>query len=99
MVLLRDGRIFCAYRRTDAPGLWGNLVEIQGAHWNNLAEAPLWQGASNMTTATGNSADGLSGLKFGYPSLQETQPGEIFLVFWCQENCITNIRWMKIKIS
>jgi len=99
MVLLRDGRIFCAYRRVDSPGLWGNLVEIKGTRWINLAEAPLWQGPANVTTATGNSADGLSGLRFGYPSLQETQSGEIFMVFWAQENCITNIRWMKIRIS
>ncbi len=99
LIALRDGRIFCAYRRTDMPGLWGRLAKIQGSHWSDLAEAPLWQGAATVTTATGNSADGLSGLKFGYPSLQETSSGEVLLVFWCQEACITNIRWMKIKVA
>jgi hypothetical protein len=99
IILLRDGRIFCAYRRTDMPGLWGALAEIEGCHWKNLTHAPLWLGAETVTTSTGNSADGLSALKFGYPSLLETGNGEVYLVFWCQEACINNIRWMKIKIS
>jgi hypothetical protein len=99
MLTLRDGLIFCAYRRTDAPGLWGRLVEIKGSRWINLAEAPLWQGAGSVTTAQSNTADGLSALKFGYPSLQEISAGKVMLAFWCQEACITNIRWLKVNVS
>jgi sialidase-1 len=99
MVLLRDGRIFCAYRRADMPGLWGRVAEIKGSRWINLSEAPLWQGAATVTTSEENSADGLSALKFGYPSLQQLPNGQVFLVFWCQEACVTNIRWLRINIS
>jgi sialidase-1 len=98
LMVLSDGRIFCAYRRTDRPGLWGRLAEIRGSRWVDLAEEPLWEGAGGVTTSAGNSADGLSSLKFGYPSLQELGSGEVLLLFWCQESCVTNIRWMKIKV-
>ena len=99
LLALRDGRIFCAYRRTDMPGLWGRVAEIKGSRWINLSEAPLWQGATTITTSAKNSADGLSALKFGYPSLQQLPDGKIFVVFWCQEACVTNIRWLKINVS
>ncbi|MGB8592797.1 MAG: sialidase family protein, partial [Candidatus Acidiferrales bacterium] len=99
LLALRDGRIFCAYRRADVPGLWGRVAELKGSRWVNLSEAPLWQGAASVTTSAKNSADGLSALKFGYPSLQQLPDGKIFLVFWCQEACITNIRWLKIQVS
>lgn len=98
MLVLRDGRIFCAYRRTDKPGLWGCVATMRGSGWINSGEAPLWQGAGTVTTSEKNSADGLSALKFGYPSLGQLQDGKVLVVFWCQEACITNIRWLKIAV-
>lgn len=109
LLTLRDGRIFCAFRRSDRPGLWARLAEIKGSRWENLAESPLWptEGAitslaSNegaVTSAASNTADGLSSLRFGYPTLQEVGNGEVLLLFWCQESCVTNIRWIKIKVT
>lgn len=99
LLLLRDGRIFCAYRRVDRPGLWATIAQIKDSRWINITEAPLWQGATSVTTSGNNTADGLSALKFGYPSLQEISDGLVMIVFWCQEACVTNIRWLKVKIS
>jgi hypothetical protein len=39
---LADGRVLCMYRRLDKPGLWANLVQIDGDRWINLAETPVW---------------------------------------------------------
>jgi hypothetical protein len=47
----------------------------------------------------GNTSDELSGLKFGYPSMVELPGGEVLAVFWCLEDCIHNIRWVRLKVS
>jgi hypothetical protein len=99
LLQLHDGRILCAYRRNDQPGLWATLAELSGVRWTNLAEAPLWQGAGSGMTGTTSAADKLSALKFGYPSLKQLPGGEVLLLFWCQEDCVTNIRWIRIRIS
>jgi sialidase-1 len=99
LLALRDGLILCAYRRNDRPGLWATLVEIKSGKWNNLEEAPLWSGAESGMTGSAAEADKLSSLKFGYPSLKQLPDGEVLLVFWCQEDCVTNIRWIRIRVS
>jgi hypothetical protein len=46
-----------------------------------------------------SNAEELAALKFGYPSLTQLPSGEVLLLFWCQENCMTNIRWIRIHIG
>src|SRR5581483_1399242 len=47
LLTLADGRVLCLYRRLDRPGLWANLVRIDGHTWVNLAEAAVWKGAAS----------------------------------------------------
>ncbi|MGE5194218.1 MAG: sialidase family protein [Deltaproteobacteria bacterium] len=96
---LADGRVLCLYRRLDKPGLWANLVRIDGADWINLEEAPLWQGAASRMSGAGRSGDELSALKFGYPSMVQLPDGNVLAVFWCVEDCLHIIRWQRIEIS
>ncbi len=99
MIVLPDGRVFCAYRRQDQPGLWGTLARIDGDRWVNLATAPLWQGAeSGMTGGEGTGTE-LVALKFGYPSMTLEPNGDVLLAFWCEEECIVNIRWLRIAFG
>jgi hypothetical protein len=96
---LGGNRVLAAYRRCDQPGLWASLAEIQRGEWRNMAEAPLWQGATSGMAGVGNRSDELSALKFGFPQMQLLPGGEVLLVFWCQEDAITNIRWMRIRVE
>lgn len=98
VIQLSDGRIFCAYRRDDKPGLWATLAKLEGEKWVNLAEKPLWLGADSGMQGGTSSAQELSDLKFGYPSMKQLPNGDVLLLFWCQEDCITNVRWMKIEV-
>ncbi len=41
----------------------------------------------------------LGALKFGYPSLVQLADGDVFVVFWCCEDCVYNIRWFRIHLS
>jgi hypothetical protein len=96
---LGDNLVIAAYRRCDQPGLWGNLVRIEGDRWINLSTQPLWQGAASGMAGVGNRSDELSGLKFGFPQMATLPDGVVILVFWCQEDAITNIRWIRLAVG
>jgi hypothetical protein len=99
IICLADGRILCLYRRDDRPGLWANLSRLEGDRWINLEETPLWQGAASGMTGQASASDELGGLKFGYPSLGQLADGDLLALFWCCEDCINNIRWLRLRIS
>jgi sialidase-1 len=97
IIALRDGRIVGLYRHAQKSGLWGTIARIEGDRWETLWDGLLWQGPSYARVQGENAAEDLSGLKLGYPSLVELPSGEVFAVFWCNEDCIHNIRWMRLK--
>ena len=99
MTALPDGSVFCAYRRNDAPGLWATVARLEGERWRNLAEAPLWQGAESGMAGKASGGDELSQLRFGYPSGCRLPDGRLLVLFWCQEECLTVIRWLRIRIG
>lgn len=99
IVALRDGRILCLYRREDRPGLWARLARISGEEWVSLSEAPIWQGAEAGMSGRTSAGEELSSLKFGYPSMVQLDDGDVFAVFWCCEDCIHNVRWVRLRIG
>jgi len=98
MLVLKDGRILTLYRRHDRPGLWANIARIEGDRWVTLSEDCLWQGAGAGMSGERAAGDELSALKFGYPSLVQTGADEVFAIFWCLEDAIQNIRWLRIRV-
>lgn len=98
ILCLQDGRILCLYRRDDKPGLWANLVRIDGDAWVNLEESPLWLGAASGMSGNGSTSAELSALKFGFPSMVQTPDGHVMAVFWCVEDGIYNIRWLRVRV-
>jgi hypothetical protein len=98
-IQLLDGRLLCAYRRHDRPGLWATLAQLKGQLWENLTETLLWQGKTPSAETDTSAADTLSTLKFGYPSLCQIDSRNVLILFWCQEDCVTNIRWILIQIE
>ena len=97
--VLSDGRILCVYRRDDQPGLWANVARLDGDAWINVEELLIWGGAESGMAGLGRGADELVDLKFGFPSMVTLPDGEIFTVFWCQEDGVNNIRWYRIRVS
>ena len=98
VLALRDGRVLCLYRRHDRPGLWADLARIEGDDWRSLSSQPLWQGAASGMRGEGNSIDELSSLKFGYPSMVELPSGDVLAVFWCVEDEVYGILWIRIRV-
>ncbi|HEY2249840.1 MAG TPA: sialidase family protein [Planctomycetaceae bacterium] len=99
LLTLDDGRLLCLYRRMDKPGLWSNLVGLDGDDWVNLEEAVLWQGTASGMSGARSSGDELSALKFGYPSMVQFPDGHVLAVFWCVEDCLHVIRWQRIELD
>jgi sialidase-1 len=99
LITLADGQVLCLYRRLDRPGLWGSVVRIEGERWIEVAEVSLWQGPRTGIEGTGPAAEELSHLKLGYPSAVQLPDGEVFVVFWCLEDCLHVIRWLRLRIT
>lgn len=99
LLTLADGRVLCLYRRRDQPGLWAHLARIDADEWVPVAEAPVWQGPASGMQGQRTSSDELSALKFGFPSMVQLPGGDALAVFWCQEECLHNIRWARLAIS
>jgi hypothetical protein len=98
IICLADGRIFCLYRRDDKPGLWANLSRIDGDNWVNLEELAVWQGCASGMTGEAATGDELGALRFGFPSMVQLPDGDVMAAFWCMEDCIQNIRWVRIRV-
>lgn len=96
---LGEGRVLCAYRRTDEPGLWGALAQIDAdGRWRTLSQQPLWRPAlPPPNQQQGGLVETFRGLKFGAPCLRRLDDGQIYLAFWCIEDCVANIRWMTLE--
>lgn len=95
---LPDGRLLSVYRRQDRPELWAGLAQLDGEQWVNIAHAPLWSGVGPAPGA-GGGAERLSALTLGYPSLCPVSSHEVLILFWCREECLTNIRWIRVEVS
>jgi hypothetical protein len=95
---LPDGRILAVYRRDDQAGLWATIARLDGDEWVNLETVALWSGqASGMSGATNPGAE-LAQLKFGFPQMVIEPDSSVFLVFWCEEDCIKNVRWLRLTV-
>ena len=97
--VLADGTVLVLYRRDDRPGLWANRVRIDGDSWINLEDQAVWQGAPSGMAGEGTGADELVDLQFGFPQMHSLPNGDVFAVFWCQEDGIRNIRWFRIRVA
>jgi len=99
-LVLPDGRMLCVYRRMDKTGLWANLSHFDGGTWVNDCEAPLWgAGAAGLTASTDDMAHNFNVLRFGAPCVTRLEDDTVFVAFWCYEDCVSGIRWIKLSVT
>jgi hypothetical protein len=88
------------YRRIDQPGLWANLSRLEGDEWMNESSTPLWgTGASGLTGSSESMVENFQVLRFGAPCITALPDGTLFVAFWGYEDCVSNIRWFKLRIN
>lgn len=98
-IWLGDDRLLCVYRRTDQRGLWANYARLDGDEWVNQASMPLWghQRAGGGSIVGGqNLSQEFTQLKFGLPAGLLLPDGQVFVAFWCVEECLYVIRWLRL---
>ncbi len=99
-LVIDNNRVLCVYRRMDKPGLWANLARLDGDTWINEEEKPLWgHQANNLTATTENMSHNFNVLRFGAPCMCKLSTGEIFMAFWCYEDCVSVIRWITLRVE
>jgi hypothetical protein len=97
---LAENHLLCVYRRTDQKGLWAHVARIEGDAWMPLADAPLWGAErASYTEQSDGVFDQLSTLQFGYPQVVNLHDGDCFTVFWCVEDGVSNIRWVRFAVE
>lgn len=101
LLALSDNRVLAVYRRVDRPGLWAQLAAIEGDEWTPIADYPLWTGgAAYGETLSGESnLAQMSTLRFGCPALVRLHDGDVMVVFWCFEDCVSVIRWIRLELT
>lgn len=99
ILFLGGNDLLAVYRRTDEPGLWAETATVVDGTWTRHRAVPLWQGARSDMTGSANSAEALSSLKFGSPNMKRMRDGTTLVVFWCQEDGQTGIRWLKLRLE
>jgi sialidase-1 len=101
-IWLGDGRLVCVYRRTDKPGLWATYARIDGDAWVNEAELPLWgydrSDAANIVDGE-NLSRSFTTLKFGLPAGLLLPDGQVYVAFWCVEECVYVIRSFRLPVE
>lgn len=100
-IALPDNRVLCVYRRADdKKGLWAHLARIDGNAWRPIADAPLWgTNVAAHDTHQDSLLAQMSTLKFGCPAVVSLGENEFLTAFWCVEEGISNIRWIRISVS
>lgn len=99
-IQLDDGQILSVYRRIDKKGLWANISRIASGKWINTGQYPLWgYDQENLTGSDKNIIRNFNVLRFGAPNIINTGDDTAYIVFWCVEDCVSNIRWIKIKVN
>lgn len=99
-MVLNDDRILCVYRRMDKPGLWANLARLEGDQWINETQIPVWGTSFSSLVATDeNMSENFTKLRFGAPCMTVLPDGQIFMAFWCFEDCTCVTRWYRLRIS
>jgi hypothetical protein len=74
------------------------MAHLDGDAWVNDETVALWRGQSSGMTGDTNPGEELAQLKFGFPQMVLEPDGSVFLVFWCEEDCIKNIRWLRLSV-
>lgn len=96
---LDDERLLLVYRRTDRPGLWALLVTVTpDGVLRHEAELALWSGAVTGAAGAGTARE-MSALRFGLPSLLRLADGDVLCTFWCVEECVAVVRWLRLQLQ
>ncbi|MEO6964160.1 MAG: sialidase family protein [Puia sp.] len=100
LIELQDGGLFAVYRRMDKPGLWVTIARLDKDVWVNEVHTCLWGGQDNLLNQKErNMVQEFNELKFGAPAIARLADNSLFLVFWCYEKMVSNIRWFRLIVE
>ena len=71
-------------------------AHFRNAYWSSVVELGDVEAIANSKDS---SIQNQKKLQFGFPCVIQLGNGDIFFVFWCVENGLSNIRWYRLKVD
>ena len=100
LVGLGGNRVMSFMRRTDRPGLWACVSRgSKGTGGSTKPRPRSGRGRIPACWGTDRAAEELAGLQFGFPNPHLLEDEDVFVAFWCLEDCIHNIRWVRLGVE
>ena len=96
----RNSTSYVSIAVSSGPGLWARLSRIDGESWIAVSDLCLWDGSASPRgdrVERSSELRQMKNLRFGYPSLAKLPGGDVMAVFWCVEDCVSNIRWIRLS--
>lgn len=76
------------------------MSRLEGDVWTNEDDTPLWgAGVPGLVGESENMQENFAVLRFGAPCLVNLPDGDVFVAFWCVEDCVSNIRWFRLRVN
>lgn len=94
---LGGNSVLCIYRRVDIPGLWAAVSSVENDAWKTIEHIPLWGEGGLGGNGSKNIVKQFNTLRFGAPHVTRLSNGDIYVVFWCVEDSVSNIRWIRLS--
>lgn len=88
----------CVYRRTDVRGLYAARVSVAGGAWQTGEQVACYGTGSLYGTDSANQSERFAVLRFGAPAVTRLDNGDVLVVFWAVEDCVSNIRWVRLEV-
>lgn len=97
---LGERHVLLVYRRTDRRGLWAQLAVVASNGWAIVEDLPLWGAnvAAHDTHQESLMAQ-MSTLRFGCPTIAHLTDRDFLVAFWCVEDCVSVIRWIRLAVN
>lgn len=102
-VNLGKGKILAVYnlRYAENPGIISVISNDEGKTWDFNNQVLIWDATSQANVgikARERSVADMSTFGFGKPNAEKLINGDVLASFWCTQNCVTHIRWCRIRI-
>ena len=88
----------CVYRRTDVAGLYAARVSLAGGRWTTGEQLECFGTGALYGTDSQNQSEKFAVLRFGAPCVTRLDDGSVLVAFWVVEECVSNIRWVRLAL-
>lgn len=97
-------RILAVYNRRfhERPGIMAILSEDEGHTWDMEHQVMIWDAVGQTRVGAATEQRKVTEqvtFSFGLPSVRQVAGGDALACFWCTQDCVTHIRWVRLRVE